>query len=227
MPASIIRYLKKVVQNFTKHFTSENHKLFSCLLDHSNWIIVKSILQHKIKTPFLWEVSSGSESKELLAWQAENSTSRWGSLWDRSPVGSQFPKSLFRDVHGIVPESVRTCGFERNSSDLDRAPKMQNSLLQNSWDSFLVSLPSIFSETCVIYSSVIPGTDVFRDWLFLGCSCVSHETAANFRLFLNDAISCRKKYSTVVKTEFSVFFIQLEEWQKFVFQKKTSYSLWK
>ena len=66
---------------------------------------------------------------------------------------------------------------------------MRDYVLLNSWDSFLVTLPSISSETFVIYSSLILGTDVFRDWLFLGCSsCVSLVTTANFRLFLNVAI---------------------------------------
>ena len=66
---------------------------------------------------------------------------------------------------------------------------MRDSVLLNSWDSFLLTLPSISSETCVVYSSLILGTDVFRDWPFLGCSsCVSLVTAANFRLFLNVAI---------------------------------------
>ena len=94
-----------------------------------------------------------------------------------------------RNVPGTVPECVRICGFKRNSSSSDRAPKMRDSVLMNSWDSFLVTLPSISSETCVIYSSLILGTDVFLDWPFLGCSsCVSLVTAANFRLYLNAAI---------------------------------------
>ena len=59
---------------------------------------------------------------------------------------------------------------------------MRDSVLLNSWDSFLLTLPSISSETCAIYSSLILGTDVFRDWPFLGfSSCVSLVTAANFR----------------------------------------------
>ena len=66
---------------------------------------------------------------------------------------------------------------------------MRDFVLLNSWDSFLATLPSISSESFVIYSSLILGTDVFRDWPFLGfSSCISLVTAANFRLFLNDAI---------------------------------------
>ena len=70
---------------------------------------------------------------------------------------------------------------------------MRDSVLLNSWYSFLVTLPSTSSEICVINSSLILGTDVFRDWPFLGCpSCVSLVTAANFRLFLNVAIFWRE-----------------------------------
>ena len=103
---------------------------------------------------------------------------------------------------GTVPECVPICGFKRNSSNLDRAQKMRDSVLLNSWDSFLVTLPSISSETCVINSSLILGTDVFRDWPFLGfSSCVSLVTAANFRLFLNVAIFLKGKCYAVMKTE--------------------------
>ena len=71
---------------------------------------------------------------------------------------------------------------------------MRDYVLLNSWESFLVTLPSISSETCVIYSSLILGADVFRDRPFLRCSyCVSFVTAANFRLFLNIAIFLKVK----------------------------------
>ena len=122
----------------------------------------------------------------LLARQAENFTSGWGSFWERSPLGSWFSMSAFRNVPGTVPENVRICGC--NSSNVDRGLMMRDSLLLNSWDSFLVTLPSISSETCAMYSSVIPGADEFCDWLFLGYSCVSLARAANFRLFLKIAI---------------------------------------
>ena len=138
---------------------------------------------------WLREASSGSESIKLRDWQTENSTSGWKSFWERSPVGSWFSTSLFRNAPATVPESVRVCGLKKTLSTLDRAPKMLDSVLLNSWDSFSLTLPSIFSETCVMYSSVIPGTDVFCKWLFLGCSCFSFETAANLRLFFNVAIS--------------------------------------
>ena len=113
-----------------------------------------------------------------------------------------LPTFVFRNVPGTVPECVVICWFKRNSSNLDRAPKMRDSVRLNFWDSFLVTLPSICSETCVMYSSLILGTDVFRDWPFLGfSSCVSLVTAANFRLFLNVAIFLKGKCYAVMKTE--------------------------
>ena len=61
---------------------------------------------------------------------------------------------------------------------------MRDFALLNSWDSFLMIRPSISLETCVMYSSLILGTDVFRDRLFVGCSSsVSLATAARFCLF--------------------------------------------
>ena len=39
---------------------------------------------------------------------------------------------------------------QRKSCDLDRAPKMLDSVLLKSWESFLVTLPSTSSETCVL-----------------------------------------------------------------------------
>ena len=117
---------------------------------------VRSFVRLKI----LWEVSSGSESIKLQDWQTENSNSGSGSFWERYPVGSWFYTSVFRNFPATVPESVRICGFKRNSSNLDRARKMRDSVLLNSWDSFSVTLLSISSETWVMSSSVISGTDV-------------------------------------------------------------------
>ena len=109
---------------------------------------------------------------------------------------------VFRNVSGTVPECIRICWSRRNSSNLDRVPKMRDSVLLYPWDSFLVTLPSISSESCVLYSSLILGTDVFPDWPFLGfSSCVSLVTAANFRLFLNVANFLKGKRYAVMKTE--------------------------
>ena len=127
--------------------------------------------------------------KFCVVWPRKMPASGWGSLWESSSFVPWFSTFVFRNVAGTVPECVVICGFKRKSSNLERAPKMRHSVLLNSWDSFLVTLHSTSSETCVIYSSLILATDVFRDWPFLGCSfCVSLVTAANFRLFLNVAI---------------------------------------
>ena len=137
--------------------------------------------------------------------------SGWGSLWESPSFTPWFSTFVFRNVPGTVPECVRICGIMGNSSNLDRAPKMRDSVLLNSWDSFLVTLLSISSETCVIYSSLILGTDVFCDWPFQGCSsCVSLVTAANLRLFLNVAIFLTGKCYAVMKTELVFFVNQLE-----------------
>ena len=124
--------------------------------------------------------------KFCVLWPRKMLASGWGSLWESSSIVPWFSTFVFRNVPGTVSECVRICWFKRNSSNLDRAPKMRDTVLLNSWDSFLLTLLLISSETCVIYFSLILGTNVFRDWPFLGSSsCVSFVTAANFRLFLN------------------------------------------
>ena len=149
------------------------------------------------------EASSVSETIKWRDWPTEGPTSGWGSSWERSSFDSWFSMFVFRNVPGTVPECIRIFGFRRNSPNLDRAPKKRDFVLLNCGDSFLVILPSISSKTCVIYSSLLLETDVFCDWRLLGSSsCVSFETAAYFRLFLNVAIHFeREKFSTVVKTE--------------------------
>ena len=140
--------------------------------------------------------------KFYVVWPRKMPASGWGSLWESSSFVPWFSTFVFRNVPGTVLECVCICWFERNSSNLVRAPKMRGSVLLNSWDSFLPTLPSFSSETFVIYSSLILGTDVFRDWPLLGCSSgVSLVTAANFRLFLNVAIFLKRRCYAVMKTE--------------------------
>ena len=137
-----------------------------------------------------------------VIWLRKMPSSGWRSLWESSSFVLWFSTFGFRNVPGTVPACVRICWLKRNSSNFDRVPKMQDSVQLNSWDCFLVTLPSISSEVCVIYSSLILGTDVFCDWPFLGCSsCVSLVTAANFRLFLNIANFLKGKCYAVMKTE--------------------------
>ena len=136
---------------------------------------------------WLWGPTSGPEF--CVVWLRKRPASGWRSLWESSSFVPWLSTFVFRNVSGTVPECIRICWFRKNSSNLDRARKMRDFVRLSSWDSFLVTLLSISSETCVICSTLILGMDVFRDWPFLGCSsCVSLVTAANFRLFLNDAI---------------------------------------
>ena len=62
------------------------------------------------------------------------------------------------------------------------------------WEFFLVTLPSISSETWEMYSWAISGSSVFCDWLFLVFSGVFLKTAANFLLFLNVAMRLGEKF---------------------------------
>ena len=74
-----------------------------------------------------------------------------------------FLRHRFGLLQETAPENVRTCGFKRNSSKLERAPKMRHSVLLNFLDNSLVTLSSIRSKICAIYSSMIPETDEFCD----------------------------------------------------------------
>ena len=106
----------------------------------------------------------------------------------------------------IFREQVRTCGFRRNSLSLDRAPKIRDSVLLKSLENFLVTLPSISSETWEMYSWAIAGSSVFCDWLFLVFSGVSIETAAIFLLFLKVAMTLKEKFCQQWRLNWSFLF---------------------
>ena len=143
-----------------------------------------------------------SRPEFCVIWLRKMPASGWGSLWESSSFVIRYSTFVYRNVPGTVLECVRICGFKRNSSNLDRAHKMRDSVLLNPWESFLLTLLSVSSVTCVIYSSLILRTDVYRDWPFLRCSpCASLITAANFRLFLNVANFLKGKCYAVMKTE--------------------------
>ena len=124
----------------------------------------------------------------MLARHAENSTSGRVSFWERSQLSCWSSTSACRNVTGLVPENVRYCGFKRSSTNLDRAPKMQDSVLLSSSDSFFSdSALNLFKNLCHKLLS-----ESRSRWLFLGNSCVSFAKAANFRLFLNVAIFAKR-----------------------------------
>ena len=142
----------------------------------------------------MWGQFSTSELFRLPGSWEENLASGQGSSRERSPVGFRYSELVFLDVSGIATEQVRTCGFRRNSSSFDRAPKIRDSVLVNFFESFLVTLPSISSESWEMYSWAISRSSVFCDWLLLVFSGVFLETAANFLLFLKSAMILREKF---------------------------------
>ena len=130
---------------------------------------------------------------------------RTGVVEGTIPSGFPVFESLFLDVPGTATDQVRTCGLRRNSSSLEKAPKICGSVRLNSFESFLVTLRSISSETWEMYFWAISGSSVFFDWLFLVFSGVSIKTATNFLLFLEAAMMLREVLS-VVRTELEFYF---------------------
>ena len=142
----------------------------------------------------LWGYSSTSQLFRFKKWWEETIASGQGSSGERSPLGSRFLESLFLGVPGTATEQVRSCGFRRISSSLDRTPKIRNSDRLISFESFFVTLISISSETLEMYSWAILGLSVFCDQLILVFWGFSLGTAANFLLFLKVAMILREKF---------------------------------
>ena len=131
-------------------------------------------------------------------------TSGWGLFLERCNFVSWFPTFVFREVPGTVPECLHTCGFEKNSSSLDRASKMRNFLLLNFSDSFFShSAFNILENLCYI---ILIG---FRNgrvcWLavpgmFLLCSSFN---GCQLPLVSHCCHLRKRTWLTVVKTDFS------------------------
>ena len=95
-------------------------------------------------------------------------------IWTMLLLGTVFVTFLFRtsfiwEVPRALRDCTRSCEFRRNSSSFNQARRIRLSEQLNSWARFLLTLPSMFLETCVICSSLIVETFVLRDKLFLGC----------------------------------------------------------
>ena len=123
----------------------------------------------------LLELLSACEEPRLGLNQLKDGTvRRRDPLQDEDHPGNDphfvpgFPRCVFRNVPETILECVRICGLTRNSFNLNRARKMRDLVLLNLWDRFLMTLPSISSRTCVMYSSFMLGTDVFLNWPFPG-----------------------------------------------------------
>ena len=142
----------------------------------------------------LWAYSSTSELLRLPERWEEIIASGHGSFGEWSPLGSRLPELLFLVVPGTATEQVPTCGFRRNSSNLDKAPEIRDSVRLRSFETFLVLVSSISSETWDMYSWAISGSTVFCNWLFLVFSGVSLETVANFLFFLKVAKRLKENF---------------------------------
>ena len=102
----------------------------------------------------LWGYSSNSGLFRLPEWWEEYLTSGQGSSKERSPVGSRISELLFLGVPGTATEQLRTGGFKRNSSSFDRAPKLRDSVLLNSFESLLSYSPfSLFRNLGDVFLS--------------------------------------------------------------------------
>ena len=112
-------------------------------------------------------------------------------------MGSRFSESLFLDVLGTATEQVQTCEFRRNSSSLDKAPRSRDSVLLNSLESFLVTLPSIPSKIWSMCSSAIPDQVCF----VTDCSLYFLVFLSFLSLLPQNSYDSEGKTTSVVKTE--------------------------
>ena len=161
---------------------------------HPNGLVFCSVdmLASVFQGLVLWPVAS-QFLFEIHLWLPNHSALT--PFWDAT---QSVPKSHFPGwfpVFQVIPisESDCTCAFKRKSSSFQRALKVRVIVMNNSWDSFLMTWPSIFSNICEMYFSVIPGTNMAFHWLLLTFSCASLEIPVNFRLIPNAVISWRDK----------------------------------
>ena len=107
----------------------------------------------------------------------------------------------------VAGGEVRTCGFRRTSSTLDKAPKLRDSVRLKFLESLSVTFPSISSETWAMYSSAITGSSMFFDSLFLVYFGACLKTAVTFPLFLNVAMILREKLCQLWKLNWFFVFV--------------------
>ena len=98
----------------------------------------------------------------------------------------------------MFPEQLRNqnefAGWEKNSSSLDKALKIRDSVRLISSESFSVTLASISSETLDMNSWAIPGPSVFCDWVLFVFSGDSFGISTNFFRLFNVAMILREKF---------------------------------
>ena len=211
----------RVTKRLSKEFSRTENRILGALAGLDDFLMNPLLPGHSGDIPERVKHKPGNERGRLPEWSSSwsgplprsDDTKLWprrrprqGLFREWSPVGSRFSELLFLDVPGTATEQVRTCGFRRNSSSLDRAPKIRDSVRLNSFESFLVTLPSISSETWEMYSWDNSESSVFCDRLFLAFSGVSLETAANFLLFLSVAMIRREKFCKQWRLVWSFYF---------------------
>ena len=162
-----------------------------------SWLLLVDRTKETQYLGLLRWASTSSEPFRLPEWWVENTYLGQGSPRERSPKGSRFSESLFLDVPGTATEQFRACGFKINSSSLDKAPKMRDSIRLNSFECFLVTLPSFSSETWEILSWAISGSNVF-------CSL-------NFQVFLSE-LPLIFSYFSKLKWYCGRSFVSYEKW---------------
>ena len=130
---------------------------------------------------FLSWSSSGPEFCTIWPWRP---ASGWGSFWESSSFVPWLILNAFLEGSGVVPECPCSNGFMRKLSRRAKAPRMRFFVLLNSFDSLFVTLPSISSETWVMWSYWDLGAFEFCAKLLLERSSqFSLFNAANFLLF--------------------------------------------
>ena len=112
-----------------------------------NTCIVKSCASCNITSKLIFKESRGTSVIGIvlatILWRLtqKNPCFRMRSFWEQSSDGSWLYILGVRDISGTGPEWNRTCGFRMSSTNLERTPKMRLSVLLNSWDNIIVTLP--------------------------------------------------------------------------------------
>ena len=114
----------------------------------SSWTPVTKSRRCRVSSDAMSWLSSGSEF--CIVRLPRMPASGWGSLWESSWFVPWFELNTFRYVSGAVPQRPWIRVFVRKSSIRASAPSMRFYDLLKSYDNFLVTLASIYSETWVM-----------------------------------------------------------------------------
>ena len=116
-----------------------HHSLRNRVIDKITWSCVSWPSALSLRTPV---VMSWRSSRP----EVRRPASGWGSLWESSSFVPWFILNTFRNVSRVVKEWPWRSGFMRKTSSRASAPSMRFSVLLNSCDNFLATIPSISSK---------------------------------------------------------------------------------